>query len=87
MRNLIYTDFDGCAYFGILTSTHEKIEVKNVFRYSCLMQIEFTSSCNCYIQGHDQQEAANNQLGPAAPIPPFITLKLLSAPFNSTHIT
>jgi len=55
--------------------------------YSCLMKMEFTSSRNYYIQGHDQQEAANNQLGSAGPIPPFITLKLLSAPFNSTHIT
>ena len=51
------------------------------------MKMEFTSSRNYYIQGHDQQEAANNQLGSAGPIPPFITLKLLSAPFNSTHIT
>jgi len=47
--NLIYTDFDECAYFCILTSRHENIEVKNVFPYSCLMQTEFTSSCNYYV--------------------------------------
>jgi len=87
VRNLIYTGFDECAYFCILTSTHENKEVKNRFPCCCLMQTEFNLSCNCYFQGHDQQEAANYQLGPATPIPPFITLKLHSAPFNSTHIT